>query len=108
MLDPVQNPYLLFEEVNGLRGLKGGGQAAKVASQQRLLHLLIVLEVLQSFHAGDTPVSKLVGFYPTGLNCLAVQKYDDELIVILRDRGGQAGAGGRCDSRFYSVNTLGP
>ncbi len=32
MLDPVQNPYLLFEEVYGLRGLKGGGQAAKVAS----------------------------------------------------------------------------
>jgi len=32
MLDPVQNPYLLFEEVYGLRSLKGGGKAAEVAT----------------------------------------------------------------------------
>jgi hypothetical protein len=72
MLDPVQNPYLLFEEVNWLRALEGGRKAAEVATQQGLLHLLTILEVFQTFHTGHAPVGKLVGFYPTCLNCLAV------------------------------------
>lgn len=84
MLDPVQNPYLLFEEVDGLRALKGGWEAAEIAAQQRLLHLLTVLEVFKTFHAGNAPVGKLVGFNPTGLNCLAVKENYYEIIVILR------------------------
>ena len=108
MFDPVQYPYLLFKVVNGLLALQGWGQAPQVPTHQTLLLLLITLEVFHSFHARDAPVSQFISLYPSGLHRFAIQKDDDQVVIILRDGRCKAGSSGRRYPRFYTVNSLGP
>lgn len=108
MFDPVQYPYLLFKVVYGLLALQGWWQTAQIATHQTLLLWLVALEVLHSFHARDTPVSQFISLYPSGLNRFAIEKDNNQVIIILRYGSCKAGSSCRRYTRFNTVNSFGP